>query len=591
MKMVNCSNYNVLPDTKKDCTQLFVEMFNQNMEDTKFILKEGRYDFYCENAIQKEYYLSNSNPENPRKLAMLLKKMKNIVFDGNDSEFIFHGQVLPITVDECENVTIKNITIDWDIPLTAEGVITNSDKKYVDVSIDNDKFPHEVCDKVLYFTGENWKKPVWQWGNHEYDIHTKKITYRSGDTFPKTTQELLENGDVRFHGNFNHVPQVGNYLVLRHNDRIHSGIFIANSKNISVENVTIHCTGGLGVLAQFCDTLNFKKIKMIPNEKKGRMFSSGHDDGIHLSCNMGHISVEECYFYGLLDDPLNIHGIATRIIEKIDDNTLLCEFAHSQAIGFSNWALKGHEISFIDSTTLESVKIGKVAAYKLLTTNTFKISFEDKISDKINVGDALENLTRTASITLKNNFFGNCRARGILLTTPKEVLVLNNIFESAGAGILIAGDANHWYESGNSKDVTIKNNVFGDSCITSEYQGCEGVICIHPEIDNPDKNIPFHRNIKIIDNVFNMSDIPLLYAISTRGLTFENNNIFRSYTYKKWHDDSSMFNFNGCSKVAIKNNRFVGDVQGRDIAYKGMDKEDIEILQDGIVSVLKKEQI
>jgi hypothetical protein len=44
------------------------------------------------------------------------------------------------------------------------------------------------------------------------------------------------------------------------------------------------------------------------------------------------------------------------------------------------------------------------------------------------------------------------------------VLIENNRFPSSGSAILIAGDANAWYESGAVRDVTIRGHVFGESC-------------------------------------------------------------------------------------------------------------------------------
>jgi len=39
--------------------------------------------------------------------------------DGGGSSFIFHGAMQPFTVDHCDNILIRNVIINWDIPLTA----------------------------------------------------------------------------------------------------------------------------------------------------------------------------------------------------------------------------------------------------------------------------------------------------------------------------------------------------------------------------------------------------------------------------------------------------------------------------------------
>ena len=47
------------------------------------------------------------------------------------------------------------------------------------------------------------------------------------------------------------------------------------------------------------------------------------------------------------------------------------------------------------------------------------------------------------------------------MTTRKPVVIENNKFDGMGmAGIYISNDAQGWYESGPTKDVIIRNNVF-----------------------------------------------------------------------------------------------------------------------------------
>lgn len=579
MKTVYAKDWGIEANVSIDFTAHFQKMFKANPNDTMFILESGSYHFWSQNAIKQEYYLSNTTIENPRKLALLLQDMNHVILDANNSEFIFHGQIMPITIDTCSNIIIKNLKIDWEIPLTAEGVVLHSNESYVDISIDHNLFPHKVEHNELIFIGENWESKLWDWSITEFDCKTKKVAYRSGDTFPKTWQERLDNGHVRCHGEFKTIPKVGNLLVLRHNERIHAGIFIVDSNEISLDNISIYNTGGLGILAQFSHNLSFRQIKIIPNISRGRRITSGHDDGIHLSCNSGHITVENCYFYGLMDDPLNIHGIATRILKKENKNILMGEFAHPQSQGFHQWALQGHKVAFIKTDDMSQLFILTVKDYKLISKSMFVIEFEEEVPDEIKIGYSMENITRTASITCSNNFFGNCRARGILISTPKTVLIENNIFESAGAAILIAGDANYWYESGNCNDVLIRNNHFSESCLTSSYLGGDAVISIHPEVGAPCKEKPFHKNIRIENNSFQTADYPVVYAFCTKGILFSENRIIRSYLSEPWNRLKHMLTFEYCSEVTVQKNRLIGEVLGQNIALKEMELNDL-ILDD-----------
>ena len=64
----------------------------------------------------------------------------------------------------------------------------------------------------------------------------------------------------------------------------------------------------------------------------------------------------------------------------------------------------------------------------------------------------MENLTRTPRATLHNLVRHN-RARGILINTPRPVLIEDNTFDHvSGSAILFSTDNNMWYESGQTRE-------------------------------------------------------------------------------------------------------------------------------------------
>ena len=117
----------------------------------------------------------------------------------------------------------------------------------------------------------------------------------------------------------------------------------------------------------------------------------------------------------------------------------------------------------------------------------------------------------------------------------------------------------YWFESGPCRDVVIRNNVFTDACLTAMYQDCYGVISISPQVPEPDINIPFHRNIRITDNVFDTADTPVLYAYSVKGLEFKNNRIYKSYAAPKWHPNDCRIKLRYCVDADVSGNEWVGN--------------------------------
>ena len=253
---------------------------------------------------------------------------------------------------------------------------------------------------------------------------------------------------------------------------------------------------------------------------------------------------------------------------------------HHQSVGL-NWGHTGDKISFIENSVMKSIGTGVVSQFKLLDKETFLLTFKETVPNELEAGDALENLTWSPDLLVTNSHFKSCRARGLLVSTPGKVVIQNNIFESSGSAILIAGDANNWFESGAVTDVLIKNNVFTELCNTSSYQFCEGIISIYPEIpvlnaDTP----PFHKNIRIEDNEFHPFDYPVLFARSIDGISFSNNTVTRSNRFEPYHKRKYTFSFEACKAISITNNTFSEGVLGKNIQLKWTDKSELGLSQN-----------
>ncbi len=564
---VSISQFGYLPNSKQNAVP-FVQKALEACKGKKnpvLIFPKGRYDFWAAQSAEKLYYESNTNIIPIRYCPILIEGFKNLVIDGMQSDFIYHGGVQPITIDSSKNIAIKNISIDWDVPMTAQAQIIAIAENYIDVAIKTES-PYQIENNKIFFIGEGWKSELSD--IMEFDEDTKFIAPGCGDGclgdgFYLYSATEISKGIVRINYQMSRKPGVGNYLVLRHSARDHAGTFIINSKNITLENINMYQNAGLGILSQYSQHLTFTNVQCVPNPKKNRVFA-GHDDGLHFSNCKGQITVNRCRFVGLMDDPINVHGTSVSIIKKLSNKKLLCKFIHDQSYGFT-WARPGEKIGFIENEFMNTAGAGVVETFTALTTREFEISFTELLPATITDGDALENLSWAPDVLIKNNFFGSCRARGVLVTTPGKVIIENNIFQSSGSAILIAGDANYWYESGAVKDVVIRNNTFNEACLTSMFQFCEAIISIYPEIPKLDSSKPFHHNIFIENNTFNPYDYPVLYAKSVDGLVFSNNTIRRSVRFKPMHPRKFMITLEACKKITIGRNKFSGDVLGKNI--------------------------
>lgn len=572
---VKISDFGLKPGTKENAIPAIMKAIDECKRHPKSVLmfEKGRYDFRIDSTHTRMYFESNTTNDGPKNLAVLISECRGLTLDGNGADFIFHGAIQPITVDNSDNITIKNVNIDWDIPLTAQAKILAATPKNIDLEIDTIQFPYELTSGKLMFTGENWKAAPN--GFMEYEANTHRIAAGTGDNgcirgdWKRYSVEELKPGTIRMNGEFTRTPAVGNYLILRHSKRDHAGVFILESSNVTLENVNLYYCAGLGVLSQFSRNLNYRNVKVIPNSIKNR-YISGHDDGFHVSNCAGKVTITKCEFGGLMDDPINVHGTSVKIIEKMNDHLLKCRFMHEQSTGM-NWGHLNDTIGFIGHRSMQTISRETLKRFERITPEEFIVEFNNAVPAGIVAGDALENLSWTPELTIQNCKFGSCRARGLLVSTPRKVVIDSNEFESSGSAILIAGDANGWYESGAVSDVTISYNVFKDGCMTSMYQFCEGIISIYPIIPEVDSLKPFHRNITIGHNTFNAFDYPVLYALSVDGIRFNDNRIIRSSQFVPFHTRKHCLTFEACLNAEVKGNVFEGDVLAKDIQLEKME--------------------
>lgn len=558
-----CRQHGIVPGC--DITQALFDLFASYPKDAEFLFEQGEY--YFTPRFSYDYRLSNTDVLPERKLGIWMREMENVTLDFSGSTLYFAGQMQPFTLDHCRNVTVKNAVVDWEKPLVAEGIVRNFGADFVDLYVDPMKFPHELRENgALYFDIGNGEWTPMVHSSIQFDCNTRAVRRDTGDKFRFSSAEALGDSVYRMRGRVNGNVAVGNIFVLRHNARQHAGAFCEKCRNITFEDITFYSCGGLGCLGQFCEDLTYRRVHFLPNRKAGRFVSGGRDDGMHLTCNKGTVTVEECSFLGLMDDPINVHGCCVTVAEVVDARTLKCKYEHNQACGFRYWAEPGDEIGFIERRHMSSVGTAVAAEYTLGETyDVFTLRFAEALPEdlleaaKMPAELSLDNLTHTATFVCRNNRFGSCRARGILVSTPKPVRISGNLFASSGAAILVAGDSNYWFESGECHDVEIWDNVFTDACVTSAYQFGEGVVSVCPVVPEPLTDRPFHKNIRIHHNTFDTADTPVLYAYSTSYLTFENNQIYRSPSAEKWHPEAKgLIRLDHCRNVTAQNNRFTG---------------------------------
>ena len=571
------SDFGIVPGTGEDMTEEFAKAFETIKAECKGEVKAellvdcGEYDFYPDSALVREYYVSNHDQDNPKRVALALEGMKNFTLKGKATgdgsalvDLMMNGRMLPVAMIECQDCKLENVGVDTRVPQITQvevlendaenGLITYRIAPYVNYRVDNGR---------LVVSGSNWEF-VPSWGI-AFEGDTKRIIYTTSDIAVGTSGvEEVEPYVIRAPWrDARLVP--GSVIAMRSYARPTPGIFVTECKNTTLLNSWVFYAEGMGLLAQMSENITLDRFRVSLRDDE-RYFTT-QADATHFSGCKGKIVSVNGLYEGMMDDAINVHGTYLRVVQRLDDNTLVGRYMHGQAYGFY-WGGAGDSVQFVRSDVMEITegnRVVEIAPYdkeQLAGCKEFKIKFEKELpADIANGKYGIENLEWTPEVYFANNLIRNNRARGALFSTPKKTLVEKNTFDhTSGTAILLCGDCNGWFETGACRDVVIRNNRFINA-LTSMFQFTNGIISIYPEIpDLWSQTKYFHggdgKGVVIENNTFETFDAPIVYAKSLDGLVFRGNKVVQNEDFKPFHWNKHRFLLERVVNVTIENNDF-----------------------------------
>lgn len=545
--------YHFLPDsTAKNNASRLNEILLKIQSDLQpndrvvVVLAEGRYDFYPADAVQREFYVSNHDQEQPKRVGICLENWQNLTLDGNGAELVFHGQMLPIALVNSSQVTLRNFSVDFENPHIAQvEVLKNEGDKGITFRVE----PWVNCrinEKGYFETyGEQWSYA--HYTGIAFEKKSRHIVYNTSDLWIDT--KGVEEVEPRvFHApNWRDERLLPTTIVaMRTWRRPAPGIFLDHCSNTALCHVTVHYAEGMGLLAQRCTNLALDHFDVCLKPNDPRYFTT-QADATHFSQCKGVIRSENGVYEAMMDDAINVHGIYLKVTERVDDFTLRCRYEHEQAWGFA-WGDKGDEVAFVKAKSMDLLphqnRIADIQPSdkkEIKGAKEFLIRFENSLPAELQ--DSLygiENLTWIPEVIFRHNVVRNNRARGALFSSPLKTVCEKNLFDhTSGTAILLCGDCNGWYESGAVRQLRIRKNKFVNA-LTNMFQFTNAVISIYPEIpDLESQSTPFHGGgknaIRIEKNHFVTFDQPLLYAKSVDGIRFRKNQVTKNNDYKPFH--------------------------------------------------------
>lgn len=553
--VVDMTAYGIRPDRKENIAPKLAKVLKSikaRYGDSGVTLRflPGSYQIHEAGSLTREYYISNHDQDNPKHVAIAIEDWDNVTVDGGGADFIFHGTMLPVAVVGSANVSLRNFSIDFANPHIAQATITANTPDgiefepapWVEAGIAPGTSRFET-------RGEGWT--VHPGFGIAFDPTTRRVVFNTSDVWAPTDSVVATAPGrylaPRWH---NDKLPVGTKMAMRDGSRPTPGIFLSESRATKLTDIKVHYARGMGLLAQLCDSIDMLRFGVCLRGDDDPRYFTTQADATHFSGCKGHISSRDGLYEGMMDDAINVHGTYLKVIGSDGPRTLRARYMHGQSYGFL-WGEPGDSVQPIAAPTMDT--FGPRLCIESITpadrptvagAREFLITFTTAPDPTITTPGAqfgLENLNWCPSVTFTGNTIRNNRARGSLFSTPRKVVVEDNLFDhTSGTAILLCGDCMGWYETGACRDVEIRRNRFVHA-LTSRFQFTEAIISIYPEIHNLDgQTTYFHGGpdvpgIVIEDNQFVTFRCPLLYAKSIDGLIFRNNTVVREDVYPDYH--------------------------------------------------------
>ncbi len=497
----------------------------------------GRHHFHPDQALRRKYQISNTNdePNTGKAIGILLEEAQHFKLSGPGAHLDYHGKMIEICIDRCENILISDLQFDYPRPTVSEFRISSVGADYVDLKIHKDS-SYKIEKGGILWIGDGWsfRSGLAQ----ELDLDRNEV-WRRRDPLRGMQLTEIEPFLVRARGTHDMKPN--RVYQIRNTRRDCAGALTRRSKNIVWKNVQFHFLHGMGIVNQFSENIAFDTVSIAPEKESGRTCAAWADC-IQVSGCKGKLIIKNCTFSGANDDAVNIHGTHLRVVEQRSKNQIKVRFMHNQTFGFMAFN-PGDEVTFVRSDSLETYGPNKVEKAELLDPKNMLLTLERSVPSKFKENDVLENTTWTPEVEIRGCTVSRIPTRGFLITTRRKVLVTDNTFNHIhGSAILLENDARGWYESGCVRDMTIQDNHF--------IQCGEPVININPQNNVPNDSV--HQNIRIENNTFMLRKKTAIRAKSTQGLKIAGNTI---------HSDPKLspgktIQTHDCSNIRIKSNRF-----------------------------------
>ena len=493
---------------RNDC-----ELFERAMEylrlnpDTELYVEPRVYEIGTELSRRTmEDVLCGAYGENPEGImfspdfayseGVSLEGQRGSIIHAQGATLLIDGFMEPLTLKNCENITVCGLTIDHKRKPYSMGRIVA--QEWSDKAAGNGSL-------IVEFGAEypmNEKIPMPRYAL--YDVYANRLVHY--DEYRMVGREYLGENRFRILVEGMHFDAVGMDFTVWHTFHYRPAILIENAVNTVLKNVTINSQPGMGIVAHRSRDIYINGLRVVPSV--GAHLST-NTDATHFTSCKGTVRIENSVFDGQGDDSVNIHTFY-HTVERTGEKTCMTHLqsptrTHSQTADYPD---EGDVLELTDMNSLRVAEIYRVKSCKRGNTLWESELILDKALPEDCTGMAFANATQSARLEFVNNFCRSHLARSILVKTKQALVEGNTVMDVVGTGIYVAAEA-WWYEGiCTTEDIVIRRNRVlhcGRTDNGARKRGSGG-ICVTIDAPRPDQAT--HRHVVIEDNDIDCPDAP-----------------------------------------------------------------------------------
>ncbi len=271
----------------------------------------------------KTYYIGTAtNSSNPFVSPFVLQKADGVTVDGQGATFLFAPDLTYMVLTSCHDVTLKDCSFDYAVPVYLVGTVTKVEGKTITYAVDVEPY----TDFYDYS------------GITAFSVKARSGVQNYAHGFIKTMTKTGSKEITIVHSSGVGNYRVGNTVYLPNPGVGHVGneaiFFGGNTGTLTLENVQICAARNFSFSIKGNDAeMFFNNVDLTPapdNDRAVKMV--GWRDGFHCKDNRGPIHWSNCENGVLFDDVFNIRNTLGAITSVVDSLTFRAyDFGHSSA--------------------------------------------------------------------------------------------------------------------------------------------------------------------------------------------------------------------------------------------------------------------